>query len=217
MSSQSYSILIPHIFMNIPIQKIKSSFEDLNIGKVERIDSIIKLSREGYKYRMAFIHFEYWNMNNCAAVNLKERIENPYKEARLVYDDPWYWLLLPNKSIDKHTVSELDKLRNLFQNQIQKIENEVDCIYEELYQREYIPTNNQPEWLNDNSHSFAPIYPMNSDTDEMYSLSSTDSMNYNTEIDDEINEIYKNRYMSEDKLHLPPTRAWMTMNVCDNA
>ena len=214
MSSQSYSILIPHIFMNIPVHKIKSSFEYFNIGKVERIDSVIKISREGYKYRMAFIHFEYWNMDNSAAVNLREKIENPYKEARLVYDDPWYWLLLPNKSNDKHTLSKFDKLRNLFQNQIQKIENEVDCIYEELYQREYIPMEKQPDWLN---NSFAPIYPMNDEYNESYSLSSKDSMEYNTDIDDEIDEIYKNRYMSEEKLHLPPTRAWMTMNVCDNA
>jgi len=44
-------------------------------------------------------------------------------------------------------------------------------------------------------------------------------MSYNSDIDDEINEIYKNRYISnmEEKLHLAPSRAWMTMNVCDNA
>jgi hypothetical protein len=119
-----------------------------------------------------------------------------------------------------------------FQNQIQKIENEVDCIYEELYQREYIPMEKQPEWLNDSSHTLAPIYPMENKYDDNESLSSTtsvvtndyqcydsiESMDYNTEIDDEVEQIYKNRYDVEDRLHLPPAnRAWMTRNVCDNA
>lgn len=219
MTSQPYSLLVPHIFMNIPMEKIKSSFERLDLGKVERIDSVIKISREGYKYRMAFIHFEYWNMNNEAGVNLKEKIENPNKEARLVYDDPWYWLLLPNKSYLKKNSDQIERLQCLFEDHIKRIENEVDCIYEELYQREYIPNNKQPEWLNSSSDRFAPIHPMNDCYDESYSLSSVDSMSYNSDIDDEINEIYKNRYISnmEEKLHLAPSRAWMTMNVCDNA
>jgi hypothetical protein len=232
MSVQSYSVLIPHIFMNIPIQKIKESFEKLDLGKVEKIDSVIKMSRDGYYYRMAFIHFEYWNMKNIAARNLREKIENPNKEARLVYDDPWYWLLLPNKSTQQPIHTEFEKLKLAFQNQIQKIENEVECIYEELYKREYIPIEKQPEWLNDSSHTFAPIYPMENEYDDSVSLSSTnsvltdgiesydsmESMDYNTEIDDEVEQIYKNRYDGEDRLHLPPlNRAWMTMNVCDNA
>jgi len=225
MSVQSYSVLIPHIFMNIPIHKIRDSFEKLDLGKIEKIDSVIKMSREGYYYRMAFIHFEYWNMKNIAAVNLREKIENPNKEARLVYDDPWYWLLLPNKSTQQPIHSKFEKLKLAFQNQIQKIENEVDCIYEELYQREYIPMEKEPDWFNDLSHTFAPIYPMRSEYDEEESLPSTtsvvtnsnDSMDYNTEIDEEIDDIYKNKYNIEDKLHLPPTRNWMTINVCDNA
>ena len=110
MSVQSYSVLIPHIFMNIPIQKIKESFEKLDLGKVEKIDSVIKMSRDGYYYRMAFIHFEYWNMKNIAARNLREKIENPNKEARLVYDDPWYWLLLPNKSTQQPIDTEFETL-----------------------------------------------------------------------------------------------------------
>ena len=90
----------------------------------------------------------------------------------------------------------------------------------------------KPEWFNNNSHRFAPIYPMQSEYDDSESLASTnsvvtdgiqsydsmESMDYNTEIDDEIDQIYKNRYNQEDKLHLPPAnRAWMTINVCDNA
>lgn len=210
------------------MNKITYSFERLNIGKVERIDSVIKISQEGYKYRMAFIHFEYWNTNNDAAINLREKIENPNKEARLVYDDPWYWLLLPNNSSYKEESNKLENLKCLFENQIKRIENEVDCIYEELFQREFIPMEGKPEWLDDNSSkSFARVYPLNYKYDEIDSISSTesvntesyDSMDYNTEIDDEIDYYYKSRYNNgEDRLHLPPPpRKWMTENICDNA
>lgn len=208
--------------MNIPVNKIIESFEKMDLGKVEKIDSVIKKSRDGYYYRMAFIHFEYWNMNNIAAVNLREKIENPNKEAKLVYDNPWYWLLLPNKSQQKHIHSDFEKLKNLFKTQLQKIEDEVDCIYEELYQREYIPIENQPEWLNSDSYNCAPIYPLHSYDDD-YSLSSKDSMNYNTKIDDELEQYYKEKYNIQDEnyeieeqLHLPP-RKWMTINICGNA
>jgi hypothetical protein len=177
--------------MNIPIHKIKNSFEKLDLGKIKRIDSVIKKSRKGYDYRIAFIHFEYWNMNNIAAINLREKIENPNKEAKLVYDDPWYWLLLPNKSIQCHVHNDFEKLKITFENQIQRIENEVNCIYEELYQREYIPMKKEPEWLKDSLHRFAPIYPMEGECNDNQSIlsektynSELESIYYNTKIDD---------------------------------
>ena len=225
MSFQSYSILIPHIFINIPIHKIKDSFEKLDLGKIERIDSVIKISREGYNYRMAFIHFEYWNMNNIAAINLREKIENPNKEAKLVYDDPWYWLLLPNKSIQNYVNNDFEKLKITLENQIQRIKNKVNCIYEELYQREYIPTEKELEWCNDSLHTFAPIHPMENDYNDNESILSEQTYNsecksiyYNTKIDNETNKYNKNIYIYEDKLHLPlENRTWMTINICDNA
>ena len=46
-------------------------------------------------YNCAYIHFEFW-YNNIANINLQEKIRNPEKEARIVYDDPWFWLILEN-------------------------------------------------------------------------------------------------------------------------
>lgn len=222
MSSQGYSILIPHIFLNISIQKIIDSFEGMQIGKVARIDSLIKRSKDGYEYRMAFIHFEYWNMNNIAAVHLRDRIENPNKEARLMYDDPWYWLILPNKSS-----LQLKNSYNAIDNKIDKLEREISSIYEELYKREYIEESTQPEWVSECSSPYAQVHPMSSldDMDDL-SCSTNDSMNYNKEIDTEIEEIYEraynlNPYTPEDPLHMPPKelslKHWMTRNMCDNA
>jgi hypothetical protein len=44
-----------------------------------------------------YVHFEYW-YNSSVARNFQERVLNPNKEARIVYEDPWYWIVLENKA-----------------------------------------------------------------------------------------------------------------------
>jgi hypothetical protein len=104
------SIYIPRVFNNINPARIKKTFEDLNIGIVDYIDTVkrhycysnsnTKASTSNRKKKstyMAFVYFKQWN-NNQSAINLMQRIQDPSKEARIVYDDPWYWILLPNTS-----------------------------------------------------------------------------------------------------------------------
>jgi hypothetical protein len=50
-----------------------------------------------YRICSAYIHFENW-YNTDAAQCFQERVLNPDKEARLVYDDPWHWIVLENKA-----------------------------------------------------------------------------------------------------------------------
>ena len=175
MFAQSYSILIPHVFMNISNETIVNAFEKYNLGKIDQIDSVIKTSHEGYNYRMVFVHFKYWNMNNNVAVNLKYKIEDPNKEARLVYDDPWYWLLLPAKKTENKTIQR-NNMKNLIKEQIDRLEREVDCIYEELYGREFIPTlKSEPEWYASNNvvsrKNHSVIYPMEEEYDDVINIS----------------------------------------------
>lgn len=93
------SIYIPRVYANIPTHFIAETFESLNIGAVDRVEAI---PRPGDKTTyMAFVYFSSWNVENKAAVHLAERINSPSSDtpqARIVYDDPWYWILLPNKS-----------------------------------------------------------------------------------------------------------------------
>jgi hypothetical protein len=76
---------------------VASVFEKCLIGKVEHIDFISKLGKDGKTYNAAYIHFEYW-FENSTAERFQERILDEKKEARLVYDDPWYWIVLENKA-----------------------------------------------------------------------------------------------------------------------
>lgn len=90
------SLYIPHVFANISKEEVINIFESLRIGKVFNIDFVNKISDQTH-YNAAYIHFEYWH-DNVAARNFQERVLNPAKEARIVYDDPWYWIVLENKA-----------------------------------------------------------------------------------------------------------------------
>jgi hypothetical protein len=154
-----FSVCIPRIFGNIPNKKIISTFENLKLGRVKNMDIVWKTGRDGSSFKMAFIHFSEWNMNSSAAMTFRDNVENPTVEAKLVYDDPWHWIVLPNKSqvvINSH-VNEPTKRNNMvsgintWNERISNLEDELTCIYEELYKREYIPVKYRTmcEWDND--------------------------------------------------------------------
>ena len=90
------SLYIPRVFANISKDRVKNVFEDLKIGKVSSIDFISKMCGQ-VQYNAAYIHFEYWCDNNVSR-NFQERVLDANREARIVYDDPWFWIVLENKS-----------------------------------------------------------------------------------------------------------------------
>ena len=96
-SMNNVSLYIPHVFANISKEEVINIFESLRIGKVSNIDFVNKISDQTQQYNAVYIHFEYWH-DNAAARNFQERVLNPEKEARIVYDDPWYWIVLENKA-----------------------------------------------------------------------------------------------------------------------
>ena len=91
------SLYIPHIFANYSKDMVAQVFEDLNIGKVKNIDFVSKMGQDGKEFNAAYIHFEYW-CDTIAARNFQARVLDTTKEARLVYDEPWYWIVLENKA-----------------------------------------------------------------------------------------------------------------------
>ena len=101
-SIKNMSLYIPHVFANISKDKITEVFERLQLGKVKNIDFINKMGKE--QYNSAYIHFEYW-YDNTTAHNFQERVSNPNKEARLIYDEPWYWIVLENNA-NKHVFGD---------------------------------------------------------------------------------------------------------------
>ena len=97
MSINNISLYIPHIFANFSKEFVAGLFADMNIGKVKHIDFVLKVGKDGKEYNSAYIHFEHW-YENPEAREFQERVLNQNKEARIVYDEPWYWIVLENKS-----------------------------------------------------------------------------------------------------------------------
>ena len=94
------SVYIPHVFSNIDESRIMRVFDSLSIGKIKNIDFVAKTSKDGTVYNAAYIHFESW-YDTVISKTFQERITNPDKEARLVYDEPWYWIVLENRGVKR--------------------------------------------------------------------------------------------------------------------
>ena len=91
------SLYIPHVFKNITKDRISDVFFKLDFGKVKRVDLVLKQGKNNYTYNSAYIHFDYWNVSEMTNT-FQERLKNPNKQTKVIYDDPWHWVVLENKS-----------------------------------------------------------------------------------------------------------------------
>uniref|UniRef100_A0A6C0BA89 Uncharacterized protein n=1 Tax=viral metagenome TaxID=1070528 RepID=A0A6C0BA89_9ZZZZ len=90
-----YSVFIPHVFPNIKHEHIAQAFTVHGYGIVKSVDFVSKTSADGKISRCAFVHFTHW-FKGEGPDRFREKIEDPEKQARIVYDDPWFWIVLPN-------------------------------------------------------------------------------------------------------------------------
>lgn len=96
---------------------IADRFQNLEIGIVEDIKYKKGfVNKEGRVYYKTIITFDLW-YDNGTTRTLQDRILNPQdynnKYARLVYDDPHYWILLEHKveiNTKLHTLELVSKL-----------------------------------------------------------------------------------------------------------
>ena len=87
--SHNPSICIPRVFANIGEARIRKVFDQLNIGKIARVDIVERKNERGEPYNRVFIHFEFWfNTQESHAVRRK-LLDG--KEVKVVYDEPWFW------------------------------------------------------------------------------------------------------------------------------
>jgi hypothetical protein len=102
------SLYIPHVFVNITKSTIVQTFEKLRIGSINRIDFVNKKSKNS-NFNAVYIHFSQWH-DNVASRNFQERVLDPNMEARIVYDEPWFWIVLENKG---HKAGDRKRTLNL--------------------------------------------------------------------------------------------------------
>ena len=96
----SFSVFIPRVFANISEKRIANVFYNQNIGEVSKVDLVKRTNDKGDNYNMAFVHFEYL-FDSTAAKIFKRDVEDPAVKTKLVYEDPWFWLVLPFEEKEK--------------------------------------------------------------------------------------------------------------------
>ena len=94
---ESLSLYIPHVFPNFDKEYVAGVFEDMEFGIVDHVDLVAKMDKNGKPYNAAYIHFSEW-FNTTSVANFQERVVDPTREARIVHDDPWFWIVLENKA-----------------------------------------------------------------------------------------------------------------------
>ena len=125
--NQSMSVFIPRVFSNITSERIIHVFKNNLIGIIEYVDLVAKMDNNGVMYNSAYIHFQSW-FDNSITQNIQEKIMNG-KVTRVIYDDPWHWILLENKAITKKVGNERRKIRiNLLSHLEEEKEKEKDFI-----------------------------------------------------------------------------------------
>jgi len=105
---QSLSLMIPRVFPKwVDEEKMIDIFDQQQIGKVYKV-SIIRMpdsKKRNYPIYQAFIYFSAW-YDSEVAYNFQQRIFGQRGQARVVYDDPWYWVVFENT---KRRLSNADK------------------------------------------------------------------------------------------------------------
>ena len=99
------SICIPRVFQNISEARIRAIFNRLKFGEIEQIDIVEVAGKDGKPYNRVFIHFkEWWTGDSCAlftdtgsVVRARHMLING-QQVKMVYDDPWFWLLSKSHS-----------------------------------------------------------------------------------------------------------------------
>jgi len=97
---QKMSLMIPRVFPPwVNEETIIKIFEQQQIGIVYKV-SIRHTKNERKKGKKipiykAYVYFHYW-FNNQIAYNFQQQVLKT-KQARVVYDDPWFWTIFENK------------------------------------------------------------------------------------------------------------------------
>lgn len=141
MASQQYkinqrlSLMIPRIFPQwTNEQHIMDVFHKQDIGKVYKV-TIVRIPDEPgrhYPIYQAFIYFSVW-YDNDIAYHFQQRIyTSEKKQTKVVYDDPWFWVVFENKK--RQPIPE-DIRAMKMEYQLYKVERQLHEQDQQLYEQ----------------------------------------------------------------------------------
>ena len=96
--NQHLSLMIPRVFPQwIDEATIIRIFDRQHLGRIGKVSIVRKPDEPGRNYPVykAYLYFSVWYENEIA-YNFQQRIYGAKKQARVVYDDPWFWVVFEN-------------------------------------------------------------------------------------------------------------------------
>jgi hypothetical protein len=136
--NQQLSLFVPYVFANITEARVSKVFSTLRLGEVHHVDFVPKTDKNGKNYNAAYIHFAHWYESDTVA-HFQERVTNPDKEARLVYDEPWYWIVLENTAAKTPKANETEFVSSdyaaILENKLAAVEKRLEELEESSWER----------------------------------------------------------------------------------
>lgn len=104
------SLFIPLVWKNISRNFIKNKFDSLQIGSIKHIE-FFPCDKENYK--MAYLHFDNFYVEKQSTENFIKRVMDPNLKAQIIYDDPYYWVVMENTYPEKSLFLAHQKIDDL--------------------------------------------------------------------------------------------------------
>lgn len=86
-------IIVFSVHNSMTIEHVKDAFKMMHLAEIETA-VLVPRSNKKEPYNNAILTVKNWQDSKSAKrfqVNLREK--EPEREARLIYDDPWYWVI----------------------------------------------------------------------------------------------------------------------------
>ena len=120
--NNNLSIYIPNVLEeNANDLYIKRIFHTLNIGDIKQLNFVKNTYNSNYT---CYIMMSAW-YNNVVVEHLQEKILDENQVAKIVHDDPMYWILNEYKTIDQK-FNDLQQKNLYFEDTINEIKNDIN-------------------------------------------------------------------------------------------
>jgi hypothetical protein len=98
------SICIPRAHKNITSQRVRDTFQRLNLGWIDDVNVVSKTTKDGGEpFVTIYVHFSNWNHDNPEAKKFREKIMKG-EQVNIFYDEPktWFWKCSLNRLRKSH-------------------------------------------------------------------------------------------------------------------
>lgn len=99
-------VMIPYVEKHINAKYIRNVFKRLEIADISNVD--IQPNKNDSEYNRVVMNIEQWYDNECT-YNLIQRIKSTTHEARIMHDDPNWWILRENSVAEKKKEKKIEK------------------------------------------------------------------------------------------------------------